>query len=439
MKPLEVARLALDSLRTSGPRAVLTVLGVAVATAALTAMVAGGHGLQDNFRRRLVEDGLLQSITVFPGNADDGGRDAGDPTRASRRLDDAALERLRAIQGVKTVTRDIRLPLEVRVQGRNGRVDGSAVGITRDTFADFGKDDMIAGRFFTDPDAREIVITQAMALTLGYTRPKEAVGQEVVARLGGRFFNRALTRSSPLNLFGQNLKVESRLRVVGVAERERIGFGSMGAAFLLPYGEAQKLQDEFVSRIPFASRLGTSFSATVRLHSSRDLERVEKAIERIGYDTMSASGFLKRIKPVMLLVDALLAGVGSIGLAIACLGIANTLITEVLERTREIGILKALGAEDRDVMSLFLVESALIGLGGGILGVLGALGMAWGITLAANAYFIRNGTDPQRIFAFPPWLVAGAIGLAVLGSVLAALYPALRASRLDPAKALRHD
>lgn len=432
MRSLEIWRLALDSLRTSGPRAVLTVLGVAVAVAALASMVAGGHGLQDNFRVRLVEDGLLQSITVFPA-----GDEGANIPREAQKLDDAALDRLRAIPGVSQVSRDIRLPLEVK--GGRGRVDGSAVGITRESFADFGKDDMVAGRFFTDPDAPEIVITQAMALTLGFPRPQDAVGKRVVAKLGGRFFNRALSRSSPLGLFGQNLKFETTLRVVGVTERERIGFGSMGAAFLLPYGQAEKLRDEFMARIPFASRLGTSFSATVRLASSRDMDRVEKEIGRKGYSTMSAAGFLKRLKPMMLLVDALLAVVGSIGLAIACLGIANTLITEVLERTREIGILKALGAEDRDVMSLFLVESALIGLAGGIVGVLGALGMAWVVTAVANWYFIRNGTDPQRIFAFPAWLIAGAIGLAVLGSVLAALYPALRASRLDPAKALRHD
>ncbi|MBM3270421.1 MAG: ABC transporter permease, partial [Candidatus Sericytochromatia bacterium] len=422
MSLLEILRLGLSSLRAARARTLLTVLGVAVATAALATMVAGGKGLQDNFRARMVDSGFLLNIAVFP---DSERNDAGPVARAAA-LDDRSLAKLRAIPGVARVTRDIRLP--VGLQSDKGRAEGIAIGIRQEVISDLAGGELTAGAWFTGEDASLVVVSEAIARTLGYASESAAVGEAVTLRLGGPTFARMISQSSPFGIFSGTLRISREYRIAGVMARERMGFGSLGASILVPYGQAAGIQADLLKAIPMASRLGTSFSATVRLHRSADLERVDEAITGMGYSTFSAVSFVKRARPFVLLVEGLVFIIGSIGLAIACLGITNTLITEVFERTREIGILKAVGAEDRDVIRLFLGQSALYGLLGGLLGLLLAFGLAAGVTAVADWYFRQNGADTQQLFAFPPWLVLGALALSVGTSVLAAIYPALRAA-----------
>ena len=130
-----------------------------------------------------------------------------------------------------------------------------------------------------------------------------------------------------------------------------------------------------------------------------------------------------------------------LALVVACLGITNTLVTSVVERTREIGILKAVGASNRQVWGIFLAEGAVIGLAGGLLG----LALALGLTVPADAVVreqIEKSTTEKLMTAtvveFPLWLTAATVGFAVGVTTLAAWYPARRAARIEPVEALRH-
>lgn len=433
MRASDVLRLGAANLREATTRTVLTTLGVAIGVAALVGMVAIGQGLQDNFRSRLEEGGFLRSIAVLPFSPEDD-----DPVKASRKLDDKILDEFRQISGVKRVDRDIRLPLALRASA-SGSASGICVGLPLDAGEETTFDKMVAGGYFSAERAPEIIVTQSIARALGYSDPKAAIGKTLNASLGGPFYDRAIRATAPLGLFARKVDVKTTVRIVGIVERERVGFGSMGASIFLPYGLALRIQDDLIARIPMASRLGTSYSATVRLHSARDLERVEKVVTERGYRTLSLTSMISRMKMIFLLVDALLGFIGSIGLVVACLGIANTMITSVLERTREIGVMKAIGAEDGDILRVFLAESAAFGLVGGLLGILLARLLAFGVNAGANWYFHRQGADPQVLFAFPPWLLAGALGLSIVVCVGAALLPARRAAGLEPSRALRHD
>jgi putative ABC transport system permease protein len=126
-------------------------------------------------------------------------------------------------------------------------------------------------------------------------------------------------------------------------------------------------------------------------------------------------------------------------LAVASLGIVNTLVMAILERRREIGIMKALGASDGDVQRIFFVEAGAMGILGGALGA----GMGWAIgrviNLGTNLYLQRQEIRPENFWYVPWWLVLGALVFSVFVSLFAGLYPASRAARLDPVQALRHD
>ena len=130
---------------------------------------------------------------------------------------------------------------------------------------------------------------------------------------------------------------------------------------------------------------------------------------------------------------------GSLALAVASIGIVNTLVMAILERRREIGVMKAIGASDSDVKRLFFAEAGAMGILGGMVGV--GLGWAIGrvINIGTNIYLKRQSLPPDNFWAVPWWLVAAAIMFSFLVSLISGLYPAGRAARLDPVQALRYE
>ena len=182
------------------------------------------------------------------------------------------------------------------------------------------------------------------------------------------------------------------------------------------------------------------FSALVRVNDPVALTDVRKRLTDLGLGSFSIVDQLDQIRTVFLIINSVLGLLGGISLLVASFGIANTMIMSILERTREIGIMKAIGAEDREIKLIFFFEAAVIGFTGGVIGSLAA----WGIDAVANRLAYRFILKPQGasfvdFFHLPPWLWAGAIMFALGVSILAALYPAARAARIDPVRALRHD
>jgi ABC-type antimicrobial peptide transport system permease subunit len=180
--------------------------------------------------------------------------------------------------------------------------------------------------------------------------------------------------------------------------------------------------------------------AVVRVSDPDLLTGVQKRVDELGFGSFSVVDQLKELRIVFLILNSALGLLGGISLLVASFGIANTMIMSILERTREIGIMKAIGAEDREIKLIFFVEAGLIGLMGGVLGSLAA----WGIDAVANRLAYKFVLEPRGVsyvdfFALPPYLWLGAILFAVAVAIIAALYPAARAARIDPVKALRHD
>jgi ABC-type antimicrobial peptide transport system permease subunit len=181
-------------------------------------------------------------------------------------------------------------------------------------------------------------------------------------------------------------------------------------------------------------------AAVVRVTDPKHLTQVRQKITELGFGSFSIVDEIDQIRTVFLIIDSVLGLLGGISLLVASFGIANTMIMSILERTREIGIMKAIGAEDREIKLIFFVEAAVIGVTGGVIGVL----VAWGIDGLANRLAYRFILKPQGasfidFFSLPIYLSVGAILFALVVSILAALYPASRAARIDPVRALRHD
>lgn len=177
----------------------------------------------------------------------------------------------------------------------------------------------------------------------------------------------------------------------------------------------------------------------VRVSSIKYIDPIKKQLEELGLKTFAFIDELQEIKKGFLLMDMFLFAIGMIAITVACLGIVNTMVMSILERYREIGIIKAIGASDTDVKKIFFFESATIGFLGGVFGLI----LGWVISLLINSVvnFFLGGKGVPYIdyFSFPWWLCLGAIVFSILVSLAAGVYPAIRAAKVDPVVALRHD
>ncbi len=196
----------------------------------------------------------------------------------------------------------------------------------------------------------------------------------------------------------------------------------------------------FFLRIPEADKEGFD-EVDLTVDQEAHVKGVAKQVEGMGFSTYSLAEFIDTIRLNVLMVTFATAFVAVVALVVAALGITNTMIMSVLERTHEIGIIKALGARTGHIRQIFLVEGAALGLAGGLIG----LALAFLASYPGDA-IAKSIMEPQTqmpvkgsLFVYPPWLVLGAPALAALISTLAAVYPAHRAASVDPITSLRHE
>jgi putative ABC transport system permease protein len=239
---------------------------------------------------------------------------------------------------------------------------------------------------------------------------------------------------------------EKKLCIAGIIESDpSAGIGGFGGGrVFLPIRVAEQLHPAQANDVQDFVRGGgsgkpTYAALTIRVKNPKNVLQVEEAIKKSGFNAFSLLDAARSLRLVFTVFDLFLGLFGSLALTVASLGIINTLVMAILERRREIGVLKALGATDGDVRSLFFAEAGAMGLFGGVFGV--ALGwligqaLTWGTTI----YLRRQDLPGVKISYVPWWLAASAIAFAVAVSLVAGLYPAGRAARLNPVEALRYE
>jgi putative ABC transport system permease protein len=450
MKPQDLTDLALRNLREAILRNALTTLGVAVGVASFVAMLSLGVGLQQLASKRLSQSGLFDTIFVTPKNSF---RGMGRPQREAvsdkppRALDEAARQELVKLPNVIEVYPQVRFFTEVRF---NNKPYATVVGGMPESSRNSGSFDGMTGNFFSSPTANEAILQIEFAKDLS-DKPASLVGQELTLRYAERQAipaagsDASSDAAEPPGGFSVVPK-ELRLKIVGVVETEpAAGYGGYGnARLLMPLETASTLRAAQVNDLRDIVRGTTSSKITypslsVRAKSPSQVEVLEASIKNLGFNAFSLLDASKSLRTFFSVFDLLLGIFGSLALAVATLGIVNTLVMAILERRREIGVLKALGAADSDVQQLFFVEAGVMGFLGGILGVAFGWLLGRAINLGTNLYLKRQNLNPIELSSVPWWLVVAALVFAILVSLAAGLYPASRAAKLNPVDALRYE
>jgi putative ABC transport system permease protein len=415
-------------------------------------------------------------------------------------LDDDALQTFTKLANVSEVYPQIRFSPEIRYAGN--KFATTALGVPESSRKGEAFEGM-TGKFFSSPNAEEAILQIELAQQIAATPlknstseksgspapgppapdksappaapappaanpspsatdsnppptdPKDLVGKNIVIRYAQRAsFASAADRDDALlesAMTGQlpgelsMIPKETSLRIVGIVESDPgAGMGSFGGGRLfLPLKFAESLhvaQPSDVQAMLSDTETKPAYTAvTVRVKNPKDVTAVEEAIKKMGFSAFSLLDATKGLRIVFTVFDSFLILFGSLALTVASLGIVNTLMMAILERRREIGVLKALGATDGDVKSLFFAEAATMGFFGGVLGLAFGWMIGQALSFAIGVYLRQQELPSVQISHVPWWLAALAILFGTGVSLLAGLYPAARAAKLNPVDALRYE
>jgi putative ABC transport system permease protein len=475
MNLYDMALLGLSNLWRTKLRTLLTVLGVVIGIGALTSMVSFGTGMQKNITDAFVSNDIFTSITVTPKSIDLNEIATGDTKLLaeaargeSKPLTDSILIAIRTLKGVQLAYPNLEFPARVKFFDDSASLTITAMPAAVGNYKPYS--DLLAGSFFQNDSAVSLVLREEILASKLKVRLIKNVEQTTLSQsdslqgmklihpdsLIGKSISLITMSVNPSGipsaLFGmmssnRRLPIEetfTELKIGGILkQRSQFSSAFSGGQVIIPIATA-----ESIPRLGFTSiwelldnnkKEGTYGSIYVRIDDMKNMDTVKKELEAMEVGVFTIADQLQEIKRSFLILNSILGAIGAIALIVAGLGIINTMVMSILERTREIGVMKAIGGSETEIRMIFFVEAAVIGLVGALFGLV----LGWIVTkianLVMNLQIIPDGVEPVNLFYFPIWLIVGAIAFSILISLAAGLYPAMRAARIDPVKALRHD
>lgn len=435
MKFFDLVALGLGNLFRRKLRTILTVMGVVIGTASILVMVSIGLGMDRKFDEQMKMFGSLNKIEVHPSyNEKPGGRYSG-PSDAVR-LNDDVVAQLWQVPNVESVVPVLRINATL--------MSGKAEGWASFNAIDFNLLPALGieikeGRM---PERGEVLIGSDVGN--GFWIPDSRGGKE--AQIDP--MNDPLELLVYPRVFVEGWEKRMKMKLVPSGVMANADYNFAGAIFM-DINDYRSFRDKYDKRYnePKLSKKDQKLAdkySNIWVYA-KDVDSVEGVIENIktiGLEGYSNSQWISQTKQTTKMIQGVLGGIGSISLIVAAIGITNTMVMSIYERTKEIGIMKVIGAKVGDIRKLFLFEAAAIGFIGGVVGV----ALSYGLSAALNSLSASGQQNHAGILGeffsesyLPPWLALAGVAFAMLIGILAGLYPSIRATKLSVLDAIRSD
>ncbi len=402
MQVADLARLSTRMFKTNPLRTWLTILGMGVGTGAVVVLVGLGFGLQQIILEQIVFGDSLLSLGVSATGA------------RNLSITDDVIEHFESIEHIQDAAPLARYPALITYKGLTGNIfiQGAEpaylryAGIT-DSFGDtFVEEDMGNGN--------EVMLSPAVLKLFGIEDPESFVGQEVTFRL--------LVPAGDGTENVNEIIIEKKYRVKGITKEE----GVLNVLMMLPELRNYVGIEEYDR-------------AQVKVESNEFLDSIEKTLIEEGYRVTALSKTVEQASKIFQGIQVVLATFGGIALVVSAIGMFNTMTVTLLERTKEIGIMRTIGASPRDIKLLFVSESIIVGFLGGVSGIVMGVTLGFAVNIMLNIAASQFGGKSVDLFSFPVWfLVFIAIFSGTVG-YLTGIFPARRASLLNPLDAIRYE
>lgn len=455
MALIDLLLLSIKNLWRHRIRTALTVTGVAIGTCAIIIMISLGLAMNKNFLTQLDQMGNLMQIQIY--NYNQGGSTA--DGKKVPDLDDKAIALFEKMEGVEVATPLMDLGMKAVAGKYTAYLQ--LLGMKPEALEALGIQ-LSEGELFGEENAKDNVMLIGPYMAQNFYKPNPRRWEPAPADFD--LMQEKVSISWDMN-YGEKLpsgtpapKVKAKPIKVRITGKMAETGSQFDYAVLMPIETVKyykKEQEKFNRQnngggggggIRFDTGSSTTGynQALVKVESIDYVEEVYQKIKDMGYEAYSPISYLEDMKKQSAGLQQILGGIGAMALLIAAIGIANTMYMSIYERTREIGIIKVIGAKLGDIRSLFMVEAAWIGIFGGIVGMLFSIGASFllnnsNLNLGNNMMWMPNGEERLPISYIPIWLAGAAFGFSIAASLIAGFFPSLRAMRLSVMKALRQE
>ncbi len=430
----DLVMMAVRNLWKRKLRTFLTVLGVVIGTTSIVVMVSIGIGMNESFQKQVEEWGSLQVIDVYPSSEYGMSANANNMKKKTAALDAAAVEQFRQMEYVEAVSPILRESM-LLICGKYVS-NASFIGIDPGAMEALGYK-VEEGRTLTAEDKEGIVVGRAVVEQmynpkLSWQMQMQAGPPEI------DIMNDKVTMTFDWDYgtkYADKKLKPIKTQVLGVMPNS----GNNGYSVVMPIKQMEKIQKE-KAKWEKSNSSGTTAQkqtkkeyqqVSVKVGELNRVQEVQQQIKDMGFQATSLTDQLEAMKETTKMLRIMLGAIGAVSLIVAAIGITNTMVMAIYERTREIGIMKVIGASLRDIKLLFLTEAAFIGFAGGIVGIVTSFLMSQVVN------WIAAKQASEMTSSIPLWLYLSAVAFATVIGILSGYLPAKRAMKLSALTAIK--